>query len=433
MAGAAAIDITPTDTQFLWGYPHVERYSTGVHDPLFSTALFLSDGSEEVLFAAQDIIFIGRDTAARVRRRITEKTGVPEGNIMVTATHTHSGPMTVDYLSNEADAVIPITDHAYLAFMEDRIVEAAIQARNNAESAEIGLAQAKAEGVGTNRRDPSGPADPCVPVLVVRSKDQTKYLACMLVYSMHPTVLHEDSTLVSADFPGMTRYYLREHILGTSCPVLYQTGPSGNQSPRQVTKGNTFAEAERLGYLLGEAVERIITDIEYTADVRLRARRTFIDPPRRDFPPIHETEKRLAMVRRRFERLKNDQAPPEIVRTAECDLFGAEETLTLARAAAEGRIDATYESILPAEIQLISIGPWTYIGWPGECFVEYSLTVKAERPDTFVISLANGELQGYIVTEEAETEGGYEASNSLFKPHTGQLLIEATRKLLLEC
>ena len=33
-AGAAVADITPAGSQFLFGYPHVNRYSTGVNDPL---------------------------------------------------------------------------------------------------------------------------------------------------------------------------------------------------------------------------------------------------------------------------------------------------------------------------------------------------------------------------------------------------------------
>jgi len=32
-AGAASVDVSPAGSQFLWGYPHVRRYSTGVHDP----------------------------------------------------------------------------------------------------------------------------------------------------------------------------------------------------------------------------------------------------------------------------------------------------------------------------------------------------------------------------------------------------------------
>src|SRR5687767_14570416 len=48
-AGAAAVDVSPTKSMFLYGYPHVKRYSSGVHDPLLASALFLSDGGHNVL------------------------------------------------------------------------------------------------------------------------------------------------------------------------------------------------------------------------------------------------------------------------------------------------------------------------------------------------------------------------------------------------
>jgi hypothetical protein len=56
--------------------------------------------------------------------------------------------------------------------------------------------------------------------------------------------------------------------------------------------------------------------------------------------------------------------------------------------------------------------------------------VKTEARDTYVISLANGELQGYITTEAAAAEGGYEASNSIFAPQAGRVLVEATLLLI---
>ena len=95
IAGAATADITPDDSQFLFGYPHVPRYSTGVHDRLLSSALFLSDGQTPLLWVANDVIFISRQTAQRVRDRIEQQTGIPAANMMITATHTHSGPLTV--------------------------------------------------------------------------------------------------------------------------------------------------------------------------------------------------------------------------------------------------------------------------------------------------------------------------------------------------
>jgi len=119
------------------------------------------------------------------------------------------------------------------------------------------------------------------------------------------------------------------------------------------------------------------------------------------------------------------------VRTAECDWFGAEETLTLARAAATGRLDALIGSVMPAEIMVMRVGPWSFVSWPGEISVEFALEVKARQPDCYVVSLANGELQGYVVTEKAMREGRYEALNALFAgPESGRLLVEKTLELL---
>ncbi len=429
-AGAATIDISPTDSVFLFGYPHVERYSSGIHDPLLSSALYLSDGLTEVMFIANDIIFVSKAFAEQTRQRIAEATAVPAGHIMITATHTHSGPKTVDYVSNETDATVPPVDGAYLDFLKDRMVAAATEARKNAQCAQVGLAVADATGIGTNRRNPNGPTDPEVPVLLVRSASGDEAVACMVVYSMHPTVLHEDSRLVSGDFPAMTRQFLQKNTLGTNCPVLYHTGPAGNQSPRHVTRENTFAEAERLGNRLGRAIAEVIPEIRFTSTPVLSNTRGFVNLPRKEFPTIAQAEKQLACAQKELTHLRHTTAPRQLVRTAEVNWFGAEETLTLSRAAQEGRLDDFYRSCLPAEVQILGIGPWSFVGWPGEIFVEHALALKARCKNAFVISLANGEFQGYIVTEKAAKNGGYEASNSIFGPQSGQTLVDKTLDLM---
>jgi hypothetical protein len=431
-AGASSVDITPKDSQFLFGYPHVQRYSTGVHDPLLSSALYLSDGRTEVLFVANDIIFVSKAMSRRARRRIEKSTRIPVGNIMITATHTHSGPIVVDSLSGEADPVVPKADRRYVQRVEDGIVEAARKAHGQAEAAQVGLMVADGSGVGTNRRDPAGPADMDVPVLVVKSADGGHPIACMLVCSMHPTVLHEDSTLVSGDFPGMAKRYLQKHVFGGDCPVIYHTGPAGNQSPRHVTRANTFEEAERLGTVLGEAVGKVVPRMEYTSEMFLRCVRDFVELPRRTFPSVEEAEEKLAGALQRLRELRESGAPSQQVRTAECDWFGAEETVTLAKAADEGRLEAEYGRNQPAEIQIIRVGPWAFVGWLGEIFVEYALAVKEKFDNAFVIALANGELQGYIVTEAAAAEGGYEASNAFFSHRSGQVLVDRTLQLLAD-
>lgn len=439
LAGAGVADISPVDSRYLFGYPHVDRFSAGINDPLLSSALYLSDGLTSLLFIANDIIFVSKATAARARGRIREATGIPEENILISATHTHSGPSTVDYASLAADPTVPRVDPRYLARFEDGIVAAGVAAFRNARPAKAGLALTTAR-VGTNRRDPAGPADPQVPVLVVREAGAGTpgagdaiagdAIACMLVVSMHPTVLREDSRVISGDFPGLARRYLQQHVLGTDCVVLHHTGPAGNQSPRHVVRENTVAEAQRLGAVLGQAVAGILPEITYTQEITLQARRTLIDLPRRAFPRPEEAQGKVVRAARRLEQLRQNGAPRQAIRGAEVDWFGAEETARLARLAADGGLASYYDACLPAEIQLLQMGSWAFVGWPGEIFVEYSLQVKNERPGTFVISLANGEFQGYITTAQAAAEGGYEASNAIFAPESGLALVEETLRLL---
>ena len=151
-AGAAHADITPEGAVFLCGYPHVERISAGVHDRLSSSALFLSDGDTPLLFVANDVAAVSKAAAGRSRQRIQRETGIPATHVMITATHTHSGPLTGDMLCAESDPAVPKTDPRYLRRLEDGIVEAAVRAHRNAGPARIGLAIADGSCVGESAR-----------------------------------------------------------------------------------------------------------------------------------------------------------------------------------------------------------------------------------------------------------------------------------------
>jgi hypothetical protein len=429
-AGADSVDITPVDSLYLAGYPFVSRMSTGVHDPLLSAALFLSDGKTGVLFIADDLIFVGKESAARVRAKISEITGVPEKNIMVTATHTHSGPSTVTFTAGSQDPLLPEVNAGYVHVMEQGMIKAACNAFNNAVPAELGMAVADATGVGTNRNDPAGPSDLEVPVLFVRNSLNKDLISCMMVCSMHPTVLHEDSTLYSGDFPGLARLILQNEAFANRCPVLYHIGAAGNQSPRHVTKENTFQEAHRIGNILAQAVKKSMEGIEYSDDISINAFRHFTDLPKRRFPGIAEAKKQLESTARKLQELKDNNGGRQKIRTAEVNWFGAVESLHLSELAQTGSLQKVYETCLPAEIQVFEIGPWKFIGWPGEVFIEYALAIRKTFLNAYIITLANGELQGYIVTKEAFELGGYEASNAIFDYKSGEVLVSETIHLL---
>lgn len=430
-AGASITNITPDQPHFLFGYPFVERMSTGTHDPLLSSALYLNDGDREVLFISNDIIYVSKDLVERVRREISARTGIAESNILIAATHTHSAPVTVDLVISPNDPIVPKVDNDYLEFVEEQTIKSACNAFKAAEPAEICFVVADATGAGTNRHNPAGPKDMDVPVLLVRDKNN-KYIGCMLVCSMHPTILHEDSTLFSGDFPYFVREGLKQ-FLGEDCTIVYFTGTAGNQSPRHVTKSNTFEEAERIGKIISDSVKSKLNDrLNYTSNVSIFTGQKFTDLPKRRFPTTADAKSHRDRTKKRFEDLKMSKASPREIRTAEVDWFGSEELLFLSKLAQEDKLKSAYDSSLPAEVQVLKVGKWAFIAWPGEIFVEYGLELKKEFENVSLITYANGELQGYIVTKEAQDKGYYEAGNSLFDYTSGDIMLEETIELLKE-
>ncbi|HEY3377996.1 MAG TPA: neutral/alkaline non-lysosomal ceramidase N-terminal domain-containing protein [Armatimonadota bacterium] len=424
-AGVSVREITPRTPMFLVGYPHVPRISTGVHDPLLASALCLRNDAGAVLLMAVDLLFISTATAREVRGRIAAQTGLCDAQIFISCTHTHSGPVTMDLLAWRDDPCVPPVDDAYLAWLVDALVAAAVEAAETPHDAALAWASADARGVGSNRLSPDGVTDPEAGVLAVRTRGGA-WLALASIYGMHPTVLHEDSTHISGDFPAFTRQHLRE-ALGEHLVVLYHNAPCGNQSPRYAVTAQTFAEAERLGRLLGEriltAVRRMGAD-DFSRDILLAGRLGSMAPIPRAMPSVAEAESLLRERVAEFARLCADGAGHGPVRTAECAVFGAEETLVLAQAQATGELARIHEAYHQAEVQAVRIGERVLVGWPCELFTEYARALKqrASLP-VHPVCLVNGELQGYIVTQEAAVAGGYEAANSLFTPETGEALV----------
>lgn len=429
-AGAATVKITPQESHFLFGYPFVERMSTGTHDDLLSSALYLTDGKSQVLFISNDVIYVSKDSVSRIRKVVFEKTGIVASNILIAATHTHSAPVTAEIVISANDPVVPEVDKEYLEQLEQDAVKAACLAVENAEPAEIAFVVADATGIGTNRHNPAGPKDSDVPALLIRNSDK-KFIACMLVCSMHPTILHEDSTLYSSDFPHYVRETLQKNMLGDQCPVIYFTGTAGNQSPRHVTKSNTFDEAKRIGEIVANAVKKETPEKRtFSSKIAITAAQQPVDLPRRRFPTAEWAKRHRDKTRERFETLQKTAATPQEIRTAEVDWFGSEELLYLSTLAQANALEKAYETCLPAEIQIIKIGDWKFIAWPGEVFVEFGLELKRRFDNISFITYANGELQGYIVTREAQEKGFYEAGNSFFDHTAGEILSEKTIELL---
>ena len=431
-AGTATADISPPEGLRLRGYPHYPRYNTGIHDPLYASCLVLDDGRTPLALVALDLVMYPNKDTWAVRRAVASRCAIPAANIMICSSHTHSGPWTSRGISVDALEEDIRPDPGYVEFLRERLVSLILEAEGNRFPARVGVDKGvcgRERGVGGNRRDPDGPADPEVWTIGVQDADG-HWRACAVKYALHPTVLHAENTLVSADYPGYIRQYLNKGHPGMT--FLFLQGTSGNQSSRYFRSAQTFEEAERIGHAIAAEAQRVLSRMELSAEIPLKTASTTVEIDLRQLPDLEQAEALVREKRRELEEVQASGAAYADVQTADLHLLGAEDILTFVKHLAKGgSIEALSEEI-PAEVQVFGIGDARLVGLSGEIFVEYGLQIMERSPasKTFVVELANGRLPGYVCTEEAYAQGGYEAGASLMTAKAGQTIVDAALELL---
>lgn len=427
--GVAKRSLIPGKPMFLVGYPHAQRISTGVHDPISATAFYLTNSRQAILSIAVDICYVTVESSRTCRAAISQATGIPVQNIFISATHTHSAPLTCDILAWHNDPVVPPVDPEYLAFFEHAIIDAGIDAKSASTPAKLAITRTEAHGVGRNRHSPDGAMDHEVGLFYAKREDTGAPLALLLIYGMHPTVMHEDSTLISSDFQHYTRVQIEEQFPGIT--VAYHNGTCGNLSPRYEVFGQTFAEAERLGRCLGSTVcsaLKALRETDFLTHAKLTAKSEFIKLPARQLPTLAVAERDLAKSLAKYEHLKSINAGHGPIRTQECVTFGKEFVVRVLRT---GEWDTMLQRYTPTEVQVLRIADTFIASLPGELFVEYGLRLKKRAPgQAFVVTMSNSDLHGYVTTPEAEAAGCYEAGFSTFTPKAGTLLVNTAVRLM---
>jgi hypothetical protein len=85
----------------------------------------------------------------------------------------------------------------------------------------------------------------------------------------------------------------------------------------------------------------------------------------------------------------------------------------------------------PIELSLLKVGPARALHLPGESMVEYQLYAQRLMPGEFVAVAAYGDCgPGYICTEAAFAEGGYEPTESMVDP-PGETVYKAAIRALV--
>lgn len=151
-AGAAQVDITPKDGTPLAGY-YKFRGSTGVLDPLFAKTIVVEQDGARAAYVVLDLATTNRPIVIAARKLIEEQCGITGDRVMISATHTHTGPqLPRGSLMDDITQANSQRATAYVDALPGLIAKSVSEAVAKLTPAKASVTVGKAEGISFNRR-----------------------------------------------------------------------------------------------------------------------------------------------------------------------------------------------------------------------------------------------------------------------------------------
>ena len=406
--------------------------STGILSYLYTTCIAVTDADDNtILIYGMDMC--GCSDAVKLIPEISKETGVPEGNIMVSASHTHSAPSLTTPTSGSADA---------LKKFEKGMIEAAKIALEDRKPARMFGGSIETEGMnfvrhylcndgtycGDNFGDSSSgyaghssKADPMLQLIkFVREGDNDIYLTN---FQTHPHQTGGSSKYdLSADIVGEYRIAM-EKALG--CEVLYLSGAGGNINSRsRIAEENATPDWRAWGVKMAEYAQKVeftelktgkvqAAETEFTADIN------------------HTTDSLVSVCSELSKKWNASEITTAQLKEMALS-YGVKLNSPYHASAIVSRAGMADSKSFP--IRAFSFGDVGLVAFPGEQFDTNGKFIKDNSPFemTIIATKANGE-NGYFPSQFAfDVSGGYECDTTKYVPGTAERLADQYLEMLAE-
>jgi hypothetical protein len=394
---------------------------------LYSRAIAFDGTDDAVILISVDVLALSSQFTLEVRKRISEVTSVRYSNIVIAATHTHSGPETIRTFFN-ADVAL---DANYMTQLASAITQSGVEAWQTRTSARVGVGLCKVADLGANRRHPEhGAVDREAAIIRVDYQDASP-MAVAVVYGCHPTVLGVGNLQITGDFPAAAVKTL-EKQLGTGTSALFFNGAEGDVSIGRSselsaigvqTPGRTFEGAWKLGERLAMAVLGAFPVIPTSDATAIKVAEHEGSLEGANFPSVSELQQAAKEAGKRAKHIADADRSTQAATNILVEEVYAETRYNNARELEKLR------NVIPMTMNGIRIGKAMFLSIPAEVFTETGLDIKASiYRHAFVMGLANGYI-GYLPTLSAYKEGGYEVEVAMCASDSEQRLMQGVRHL----
>ncbi len=429
LAGAHAIDITPTKLPVIVNGGMSQWETSTVTDPLFARCLVLDDGTTRIAFAIVDSCVIPGALMDRAKTKAQQLTSIPPGQILISATHSHSTPSVCSILGSGQN-------DDYAEYLCQRIAEGIAIANNNLAPARIGWGVGqdptnvfcrrfvmKPGTAGTNpfsgtendraQMNPgyqnpdalhrTGLADTDVSLLSVQTT-AGQPLAILANYSTH----YAGAPGLSADYFGVFARRIGELVGGSQSPVpfvgIMTNGTSGDANCCDFVNPQRSFDYKSVGEDTAQAAFKAYQNIEYVtwAPIAVAQQELTLGVRKPNAEEVANAKSFLAQI--------GDRLPQSIA-----EVYARETTIM-----------ADWPATREVKLQAIRIGSLGIAAIPCEVYGSTGLAIKQESPlqTTFTIELANG-YNGYLPPADQFKLGGY----TTWRARSSYLEVEAELKI----
>jgi hypothetical protein len=415
-------DVTPWSGEtLLWTAKLVK-----VEEPLLAKGIVLEDGTNRYVVCALDWCLLANDSELSFRKALAAAAGTDPARVAVQCIHQHAAPYADEVAQRLLDALPSPLPHLSLTFLDavrGLLAAAAQRAVTHLEPFDqVGTGQAKVERVASTRRirddhgqmltrwssgakdpimaqAPEGPIDPWMKTITLARGN--KPLVRLHYYATHPQTFCCDGR-ASADFIGLAREGV-EHQ--ESVFQIYFTGCAGDVTAGKYSDGSPKAQAE-LAQRLKSGMLASIADTRFAPAKDLVWRSQLLALPLR--APMDQV---------------TAQSGGWLDTTNQADSIRIDQGAM--RLAFVERISR------PFHVSSFQLGTVHILHLPGEPMVEFQFFAQRSRADDFVAVAGYGDCgPGYICTDKALAEGGYEPSDSNVGQGSEALLKSGIQALL---
>ncbi len=398
--GVGRAVITPEVGCRLCGY-RLDFYSDSLHDDLTATAFWFTQGEANALMINLTVCNLHSGIRDRILGLLEEQFGISAGAVLISCTHTHSGPFTTARMEQ--------LEHSYIdSIFIPGILQAVGAAKEAVRPVTVGMATGESR-IGINRRqltaenkvvlgqNPWGSYDPQMTVLSFKDENGGTY-ANMVHYGCHGTCAGKH-TAISRDWSGIM---VDRMELVTGGITAFFNGTAGDTGPRisngcTTGKGN-YQYVYELGNVAAQDAIRIWRTISSYRNERLKTADCNVDLPLKPRESREDAERLLATPIEGGTTLQNGHRRHY------------EEVIASYQNGYEEKDSFTIREIL------VRIGDVAFYGLPFEPFSGIGLRVRAysDVPNPLCLGYTNG-AEGYFPTQDQLALGGYEIFISRYR------------------